>query len=312
MDRYFQKFPLINYNGTICKDLTRRITINNGIPKQGTLDQFYPYEISNHARADHVAGDYYKDPELDWMIYLANGIIDPYYDWYLTQDQFQSLIETKYGSFENSVRMIKYWRNNWFSDHSELSPDQFENHIDPELRKYWQPYWGPNSRVVSYIRKQEDLIVNTNRIMKYVGTVTGTFQANEPVTFHYIPQPGSTVLDAVAGLGQIDAITSGTVYVQHVRDGYQPDDDNDLAIRGTLSGAQMLVTTTTTVVQNISDREGAYWSPVTVFDWENEKNESNKDIYLVAVGPHGLISQNVQKALQENVDPITNLTRDGE
>ena len=41
---------------------------------------------------------YYDDPQLVWLIFLANNILDPYYDWPLPQNQFGDFLISKYGT----------------------------------------------------------------------------------------------------------------------------------------------------------------------------------------------------------------------
>ena len=95
---YFDNFPKVYYSNTICRDLSRRVSIDNNTDIQGSLDVFYPYEIKDYLRADHISEYYYNRSELDWLIYLTNKVVDPYYEWYLNDLQFQSFINEKYES----------------------------------------------------------------------------------------------------------------------------------------------------------------------------------------------------------------------
>lgn len=316
MDKFFDKFPNVYYNGVLCKDITRRVSINNGEEIQGNLDIYYPYTIEQHLRPDQVAGFYYEDPEQDWMVYLANDVIDPYHGWYLDNHQFGDFIIEKYGSIETAQRKIMFFRNNWYKDTQHLTPAYYENNLDKRWRKYYEPVWGPGTRIMSYKRKQIDDKMNTNRIIKY--TVNDIdFTVGETVTFHKIltPAPGdppTTPDDAIIGKGDVVMIEGDdTVYIQNVIDHVRSTVEYSVQLRGTISGTRATAFTDVLVFENITEEEAVFWSAVTAWDVEEEINESKKDIYLVGKGYHSIMSQQVAKELKLNVDNLTGLVKDG-
>ena len=88
-ETYFAKFPIITYLDHQVRNVTERVSI---ITKARTASMvYYPYELGNELRPDQLAGAYYDDPDLDWMIYLVNDIVDPYYGWYIYDLDFDRL-----------------------------------------------------------------------------------------------------------------------------------------------------------------------------------------------------------------------------
>ncbi len=78
---------------------------NGHIPKikkfiLGNPTAIYDYVIKDGERPDTIANAYYGDSNFVWLIFLANDVVDPYYDWPLTQQQFKDFIIEKYGSIE--------------------------------------------------------------------------------------------------------------------------------------------------------------------------------------------------------------------
>lgn len=59
---------------------------------------FYDYVISDDMRPDQVAYFYYDDPSLVWLIFLANKIVDPYYQWPMTDRQLDEYLKAVYGN----------------------------------------------------------------------------------------------------------------------------------------------------------------------------------------------------------------------
>ena len=110
-DRYFDKFPTISYGNNNVVDITRRVALLEKISTDPFA--FYPYDITSNERADQLSHRYYEDPYKSWILYLGNKIVDPYYEWYLSDDEFQEYIVNKYGSYVNAADKIKYYRNNW-------------------------------------------------------------------------------------------------------------------------------------------------------------------------------------------------------
>jgi hypothetical protein len=55
-----------------------------------------PYTITEEDRAEDVSYLYYGTVDYVWAIYLANNIIDPYFEWPMTQRNFDRYIESKY------------------------------------------------------------------------------------------------------------------------------------------------------------------------------------------------------------------------
>jgi hypothetical protein len=113
VNRYFDKYPLINYANNLVIDITKRVTLVDKVTKNPYI--FYPYDISNSEREDQLSARYYGDPYKSWILYLSNNITDPYYEWYLSDEEFNEFIISKYGSIENSMQKIKFYRNHYSS-----------------------------------------------------------------------------------------------------------------------------------------------------------------------------------------------------
>lgn len=99
---YFKPFPTIEYrmpNETrtvSATNIMKRFTVANMLRNSTvTYDEYY---IEDGERADVIAYQYYGDQTLDWLIFLCNEIHDPYFEWPLSYEQFNSYIRQKYGS----------------------------------------------------------------------------------------------------------------------------------------------------------------------------------------------------------------------
>ena len=107
---YFKDFPKVEYQGKIARSLLARPKIKDQI--LGNPNAFYDYVITDDLRPDQVAYLYYDDPQLVWLIFLANNIIDPYYEWPLTQQMFESFLISKYGTVAAAQAKILHYKHN--------------------------------------------------------------------------------------------------------------------------------------------------------------------------------------------------------
>lgn len=107
---YFSQFPQINYFNVLATNITLRAAFLEKIKQQASV--FYPYSIREGETADAIATWYYGRPDYDWIIYLANDMVDPHTAWPKTQPQFQDYIIKKYGSVEAAQAQIAFYRKN--------------------------------------------------------------------------------------------------------------------------------------------------------------------------------------------------------
>ena len=113
MPHYFSNFPQIQYTlpslnrvNTIT-DVTRRFVIRDFYKKN--LFSFFKYDIIEGQRPDSVAYDLYGDTTLDWLILLPNEILDPYFQWPLSQNQLNDVIRKKYGSVSTAMAQVHHY-----------------------------------------------------------------------------------------------------------------------------------------------------------------------------------------------------------
>jgi hypothetical protein len=270
-ETYFKNFNTIQYgnstSNTSVVDITKRIVELRNAQKNPYL--FYPLDITNGARADQVAYYNYNDAYASWVLYLTNDIVDPYYEWYLTQDQFDQFIVTKYSSYANATQTIAFWRNNWV-DQPAITTTAYAAEIagNPQRIKYWTPNYNNSSVIQNYIRAQNDWIINTNKMIDVVTTMANSFIQGEVVQI--------TTSGGVA-TGQVLLANNTDVMVQHIISA-----TGDLSatgtIQGTWSNTNGSYTSITYTANTIPDNEAAYWSPVYNYDYENEKNQGNRTI----------------------------------
>lgn len=135
MPHYFSNFPQIQYTlpslnrvNTVT-DVTRRFVIRDFYKKN--LFSFFRYDIIEGQRPDSVAYDLYGDTTLDWLILLPNEILDPYFQWPLSQNQLNDVIRKKYGSVSTAMAQVHHYEQ-IIQPRTELVNSDGEKIVVPE------------------------------------------------------------------------------------------------------------------------------------------------------------------------------------
>lgn len=289
LDKYFDKFPQITYANNNVVDISKRVALLDRVSRNPYI--FYPYDITSEERADQLSSRYYNDSFKSWIIYLSNNIVDPYYEWYLTEREFLDFIVLKYGSIFNAQQKIKFYRNNW--ENQEPISISAYNAISNDMKKYWTPNYAVGSAINSYSRKEVDWSSSTNKVMSY--TVANTQFIQDEVVNIYLDSKS-------LGKGQIVGSSNTEIYVQHVSGYFQESDDltiNNGYIYGGESKVNTSVTAASLITSNIPEDELNYWKPITYYDYEEERNEFNKSIRLIDSKQSETVVSNLTELLKE-------------
>ena len=110
-DSFFDNIPLTKYNNDVIRDITRKGVIRHSLFNNPYV--FLPYTVIDDERPENVAYYYYGDPELVWLIYLANNIIDPFNQWPLTSDEWDQMMIKKYQTISqaNDYAVLNWAQN---------------------------------------------------------------------------------------------------------------------------------------------------------------------------------------------------------
>ena len=84
-----------NGNYKLLPDIMRRVKLRSGIAAGRFL--FDNYNVITGDKPEDIAFKYYGDAEYHWVILLTNNITDRFYQWPLTQPQFDAFLTDKYG-----------------------------------------------------------------------------------------------------------------------------------------------------------------------------------------------------------------------
>jgi hypothetical protein len=99
--KYFNSLPFIanqdsNGNYYFLKNILIRTKLISQLAKNPML--FYKYSVQDSDTPESIAFKYYGDQYRYWLIFMANEIMDPQWDWPLTTQQFLKFLKDKYST----------------------------------------------------------------------------------------------------------------------------------------------------------------------------------------------------------------------
>lgn len=268
---YFRKFPLINYRGTTSVNILSRIDLNAGVAKY--YEAFYEYVLDDNTNIQNLAFDYYDDVDYDWLIYLTNDIIDPYYDVPLDSTNFTKFIKKKYGSIEKAqLDIVSYKTNYETQPDTILSPSQFNN-LPGTVKKYWSPVETAVGIIAGYVRDKTDIFISTNKIisLQFIDEASSTFTPGETV---YIENSADNT-------AQVAVANTTSVILKHVTGDFNRSNNYNLIGQTSNANITIKYDAYTLLTQVIPAEEEVYYSKYSAYQKEEKQNESKRNLNLI-------------------------------
>lgn len=281
-DNFFVNFPVMNYAGYAATNIMARVVLSDLFVNN--FDLLYEWKVPEGKKATDVAFDLYGKSEDVWVIWLVNQIVDPYFNWPLSNENFAAYITDKYGSIANAQTQVIYYRNNWPSDDSQISTAAYAA-LAADQKQYWKPQLIPGNRILNYYRNPSDTVVSTNQLL------TAEFTYNSNAVF----QDGEFVSQGNNATGFISPNSVGNASFQHITGAFVA---NGAPVVGSVTGASANLVVDSLFLHNVIplDQE-AYFSPVTAYDSEVELNEQRSLIKLLRVEYLPILKNALAKAL---------------
>ena len=101
---YFSHFPKVSYdvrgdgNPQQMINITKRVRFRDYMKTNFVTYDFY--DVKSGETPEYIANEFYGDPELHWVVLLANDIIDYYNEWPMTVPQFERYVKSKYDNVD--------------------------------------------------------------------------------------------------------------------------------------------------------------------------------------------------------------------
>ena len=76
-------------------DILKRVKLRSGLSASRFV--FDKYDVKEGERPEDIAFKYYGDPQYHWVVMMVNNLTDRYYQWPMTQPDFEDFLTDKYG-----------------------------------------------------------------------------------------------------------------------------------------------------------------------------------------------------------------------
>ena len=93
---FFSKFNKIDYLGKQAVNITQSVILKYKTMYNTTLWQFHT--VVEGETPETIADKYYGNATDHWVILLVNNIVDPYFDWVLSNRELVAMVESSYGA----------------------------------------------------------------------------------------------------------------------------------------------------------------------------------------------------------------------
>lgn len=107
--KYFRYLPKLEYSGSTMTNIIARATILDAVRRNVLV--LYPYVVPEGERPDVLAHKYYGTSDHTWMIFYANDMVDPIFDWPFSVNELNSYLEEKYGSVREATQLVGQYLN---------------------------------------------------------------------------------------------------------------------------------------------------------------------------------------------------------
>ncbi len=85
-----------NESYKLLPDILRRVKLRSSLSSSRFV--FDKYNVKEGEKPEDVAFKYYGDAQYHWVIMMINNITDRYYEWPMTQPDFEEFLTDKYGA----------------------------------------------------------------------------------------------------------------------------------------------------------------------------------------------------------------------
>lgn len=228
---YFSKFPQISYPIGTESVLMRNIFRNTKFVElfKDETALFYSYTVKDQEKPEHIADRLYGDVNLHWIVLLFNDIIDPYFEWPMSDLDLESHISKMYPGQALYIDNVLYKENGiqtWKKSEVSFGVGCVVTQGDTETTILT---WDANFRCltvssdVQFINKQNIQITDLNGNIVVVKVKRIVYDAS--YALHHFENPEGVILDS--NLNPETGVLNGNRINAYIND----SNDNDTIVK---------------------------------------------------------------------------------
>lgn len=272
---YFREFPKLFYSNSMGVKNFKTVTnifANVKFIKDVLLnnDIYYPYNVKDGERPEDIANKLYRDPTKHWIILLANNIVDPQYDWVMSQNAFEDYINKKYSSVNVQLPTTDLYASNYIVGEVVYQGDSLaDSSCQGQVASF------NSATKVLQIKFPSQSVANATNI---TGVTSGQSHNIQTVTvnndgYHWAINTTSHLQVTETRYNSYDKVKNTTTYSVST---YDYNFSNDTVVGrpvGQSNTSNLLEDGTTLTVET-------FIGPKSFYDYEVERNEAKRLIKL--------------------------------
>ena len=262
MSHYFRYFPTTTYMNRTVADITRRVKIIDDIRRDPY--GFLPYTVTGDDRPEHIAQYYYGDVNKVWIVYLANSIVDPYTQWPMSNDNFDKTIRAKY---TKPTKTFVSADVNLSSDVITIADHGYET-TDPVIYVSTSVASPLVNGTTYYVIKIDD-----NKFK--LATTAANAKTGTAINITTAPSVTHSLVFDIEVFIMSTSLYSNIIYAKN---------NEDPSIHGSFDTYLI---------------DSGNWSPVRVYEYEVEQNESRRAIWLINKAYANQLETDLKRVLNE-------------
>ena len=161
MSSYFNLIPDFNYVSRLpdakisdyirVKNFFRRVTLREDIYQNLTF--FTKYPIDGDDRPDNVAQKVYENPDLDWLILLANNITHIPTEWPMAQNDFDRFLLDKYDNYDTIYNGVHHHETIEVKDSNNITIVPAGLEVSSDFTQSYYDYYNEESKTATNITR---------------------------------------------------------------------------------------------------------------------------------------------------------------
>lgn len=162
MIKYNNLFPTMKYNGVLISDISHRFTLSPTL--SSLVSKYHNIQIAEFSTPESISLRFYGTTDYWWLVLAINNIIDPLYDWLMSEDEVIRYCELKYG---DDINEHHHYEDEEFN---KYEADSIEMDRTPITNMEWELHLNDKKRRINIIgEKYLPIIENelNNMIKKY-------------------------------------------------------------------------------------------------------------------------------------------------
>jgi hypothetical protein len=164
-NQLYGTLPKMSYNGVLIADITHKFNTTKIVNTYS--NSYFQLDIREGDSPEAVSLSAYGTIDYWWLVLISNNVIDPFYDWLMSEREVYAYSEKVY----DNINDIHHWED---TEYNIYEYDNAEATRVPITNIEWEIYKNDTKRRVSLVRPEDLFKIEKElkKLIKEIPTVT--------------------------------------------------------------------------------------------------------------------------------------------